>query len=387
MTSVLIEGDNMVYVVGAGLTKVGNHWDKSLRHLAVEASLMALEDYGKDVDYIVVANALSGVVSGQENLGSYVATHLGKVGLPAVKVEAAGASGGAAVLVARGLISSGLADRVLVVGVEKLTDYTALEDSNSALSTVIDSEYEAFPGGTLDAMHAMVMRAYMNKYGLSKEEFSYLPLLMHENAVDTPHAQLRFKLKPQSYASSPVIAEPLNMLDLAPVGDGAAAIVLSKEADGKNGNAEIVSSGQATDSISIYRRKDLTEMPSIKAAYERALERAPDFKPDFYIIHDYSSAMGYIAVEELGLAQRGKASQLFSSGEARRDGSTPINPEGGLKARGNPVGATGVYQVAEAYLQVTGRAEGWQVQGARSGLTLSVGGVGSNSVVHLIRGV
>ncbi len=377
----------MVYVVGAGLTKVGNHWDKSLRHLAVEASLMALEDYGKDVDYIVVANALSGVVSGQENLGSYVATHLGKVGLPAVKVEAAGASGGAAVLVARGLISSGLADRVLVVGVEKLTDYTALEDSNSALSTVIDSEYEAFPGGTLDAMHAMVMRAYMNKYGLSKEEFSYLPLLMHENAVDTPHAQLRFKLKPQSYASSPVIAEPLNMLDLAPVGDGAAAIVLSKEADGKNGNAEIVSSGQATDSISIYRRKDLTEMPSIKAAYERALERAPDFKPDFYIIHDYSSAMGYIAVEELGLAQRGKASQLFSSGEARRDGSTPINPEGGLKARGNPVGATGVYQVAEAYLQVTGRAEGWQVQGARSGLTLSVGGVGSNSVVHLIRGV
>ncbi|MCD6348178.1 MAG: hypothetical protein J7L91_00950 [Candidatus Korarchaeota archaeon] len=162
----------MVYVVGAGLTKVGNHWDKSLRHLAVEASLMALEDYGKDVDYIVVANALSGVVSGQENLGSYVATHLGKVGLPAVKVEAAGASGGAAVLVARGLISSGLADRVLVVGVEKLTDYTSLEDSNSALSTVIDSEYEAFPGGTLDAMHAMVMRAYMNKYGLSKEEFS-----------------------------------------------------------------------------------------------------------------------------------------------------------------------------------------------------------------------
>ncbi len=377
----------MVYVVGAGLTKVGNHWDKSLRHLAVEASLMALEDYGKDVDYIVVANALSGVVSGQENLGSYVATHLGKVGLPAVKVEAAGASGGAAVLVARGLISSGLADRVLVVGVEKLTDYTSLEDSNSALSTVIDSEYEAFPGGTLDAMHAMVMRAYMNKYGLSKEEFSYLPLLMHENAVDTPHAQLRFKLKPQSYASSPVIAEPLNMLDLAPVGDGAAAIVLSKEVDGKNGNAEIVSSGQATDSISIYRRKDLTEMPSIKAAYERALERAPDFKPDFYIIHDYSSVMGYIAVEELGLAQRGKASQLFSSGEARRDGSTPINPEGGLKARGNPVGATGVYQVAEAYLQVTGRAEGWQVQGARSGLTLSVGGVGSNSVVHLIRGM
>ncbi len=376
----------MVYIIGAGLTNVGNHWDKSLRHLAVEASLKALEDCGKDVDYIVVANALSGVVSGQENLGSYVATHLGKVGIPAVKVEAAGASGGAAVLLASSLISSKMADRVLVVGVEKVTDYTALEDSNSALSTSIDSEYEAFHGGTLDAMHALVMRAYMRKYNLSKEEFSHLPLLMHENAVDTPHAQLRFKLKSESYSSSPVIAEPLTMLDLAPLGDGSAAIVLSKNAEGSNGNAEIVSSGQATDSISVYRRKDLTEMPSIKAAFKRALERT-EFKPDFYIIHDYSSVMGYIAVEELGLAERGKAYHLFSSGEARRDGSTPINPEGGLKARGNPVGATGVYQVAEAYLQVTERAKGWQVKGAKSGLTLSIGGVGSNSVIHLIREV
>ncbi len=376
----------MVYIVGVGLTNVGNHWNKSLRHLAVEASLKALESCNKNIDYIVVANALSGVVNGQENLGSYVATHLGKIGLPAVKIEAAGASGGAAVLLASSLVSSKMADRVLVVGVEKVTDYTALEDSNSALSTSIDSEYEAFHGGTLDAMHALVMRAYMWKYNVSKEEFSYLPLLMHENAVDTPHAQLRFKLKPESYSSSPVIAEPLTMLDLAPLGDGAAAVVLSKDAEGSNGNAEIVSSGQATDSISLYRRRDLTEMPSIRTAFKRAMENT-NFKPDFYIIHDYSSIMGYIAVEELGLAERGKASRLFSSGEANRDGPVPINPEGGLKARGNPVGATGVYQVAEAYLQVTGRADGWQVKGAMSGLTLGIGGIGSNSVVHLVRGV
>ncbi len=377
----------MVYVIGVGLTKVGNHWDKSLRHLAAEAAIAALEDASiEDVDYIVVANALSGVINAQENLASYVATHLGMVGVPAVKVEAAGASGGAAIALAKSLVLSGAADKVLIVGVEKMTDYTSLEDTTSALSTFIDSEYEAFPGGTLESMHAMMMRAYMKKYSVTKEEFSHLPLLMHENASTTPHAQLRFKLKPQSYASSPVIAEPITMLDLAPVSDGAAAVILSKD-KGREGNVEIVSSGQATDTISTYRRKDLTQLPSVRAAFKRALEAVPDFKPDFYVIHDYSSVMGYVEVEELGLAERGKASQLFSSGEAKREGSTPINPEGGLKARGNPVGATGVYQMAEAFLQITERAEGWQVPGAKSGLVLSVGGLGANSVVHLVRGV
>ncbi len=377
----------MVYVIGVGLTKVGNHWDKSLRHLAAEAAIAALEDASiEDVDYIVVANALSGVINAQENLASYVATHLGMVGVPAVKVEAAGASGGAAIALAKSLVLSGAADKVLIVGVEKMTDYTSLEDTTSALSTFIDSEYEAFPGGTLESMHAMMMRAYMKKYGVTKEEFSHLPLLMHENASTTPHAQLRFKLKPQSYASSPVIAEPITMLDLAPISDGAAAVILSKD-KGREGNVEIVSSGQATDTISTYRRNDLTQLPSVRAAFKRALEAVPDFKPDFYVIHDYSSVMGYVEVEELGLAERGKASQLFSSGEAKREGSTPINPEGGLKARGNPVGATGVYQMAEAFLQITERAEGWQVPDAKSGLVLSVGGLGANSVVHLVRGV
>ncbi|MDK2372956.1 MAG: hypothetical protein QI197_06215 [Candidatus Korarchaeota archaeon] len=377
----------MVYVIGVGLTKVGNHWDKSLRHLAVEAALAALEDASiEDVDYIVVANALSGVINAQENLASYVATHLGMAGTPAVKVEAAGASGGAAILLAKSLVVSGTAEKVLVVGVEKMTDYTSLEDSTSALSTFIDSEYEAFPGGTLESMHAMMMRTYMKKYDVPKEEFSHLPLLMHENASTTPHAQLRFKLKPQSYESSPVIAEPVTMLDLAPISDGAAAVVLSKDV-GKENSVKIVSSGQATDTISIYRRNDLTQLPSVRAAFKRALEASQDFKPDFYVIHDYSSVMGYVEVEELGLAERGKASLLFSSGDARRDGSTPINPEGGLKARGNPVGATGVYQMAEAFLQITERAEGWQVPGAKNGLVLSVGGLGANSVVHLVREV
>ncbi|MCC6028691.1 MAG: thiolase family protein [Candidatus Korarchaeum sp.] len=378
----------MTYIIGAGVLKVGDHWDKSLRNLAAEASILAIEDAGGvSVDYVVVANSLSGVVNGQENLGSYVVSRLNLKGVPALKVEAANASGAAAAIIANSLIKSGEAQRVLVVGVEKMTDYTSLEDSNTALSTLIDSEYEAFHGATLDSLHALLMREYLKKYRINREDFSYFPILMHENAVDTPHAQYRFKIDLDAYLSSPLLAEPISMMDVPSPSDGAAAIVLSEKSEGPNGSARISSFGQATDRISLYNRKYILEMPSIRMAFNRAVSKLNNFKPDLYIIGEYSSVMGYIATEELGLAESGKAYKLFMDGEAKRNGPIPINPEGGSKARGDPIGATGVYQLAEAYLQLTGRAQGWQVNGARRALVLSIGGLGCNSVVHLIEGV
>ena len=378
----------MTYIIGTGILKVGDYWEKSLRNLAAEASILAIDDAGGvSVDYVVIANSLSGVVNGQENLGSYVVSRLNLKGVPALKVEAANASGAAAVIVANSLIKSGEAQRVLVVGVEKMTDYTSLEDSNAALSTLIDSEYEAFHGATLDSLHALLMREYLRKYGIKREDFSYFPILMHENAVDTPHAQYRFKINLEAYMSSPLVAEPISMMDVPGPSDGAAAIVLSEKNEGPNGSIKISSFGQATDRISLYSRKSVLEMPSIRMALNRATSKLNGFKPDFYIIGEYSSVMGYIATEELGLAERGKAYKLFMDGEAKRSGSVPINPEGGSKARGDPIGATGVYQLAEAYLQLTGRAQGWQVSGARRALVLSIGGVGCNSVVHLVEGV
>lgn len=378
----------MTYIIGTGILKVGDYWEKSLRNLAAEASILAIDDAGGvSVDYVVIANSLSGVVNGQENLGSYVVSRLNLKGVPALKVEAANASGAAAVIVANSLIKSGEAQRVLVVGVEKMTDYTSLEDSNAALSTLIDSEYEAFHGATLDSLHALLMREYLRKYGIKREDFSYFPILMHENAVDTPHAQYRFKINLEAYMSSPLVAEPISMMDVPGPSDGAAAIVLSEKNEGPNGSIKISSFGQATDRISLYSRKSVLEMPSIRMALNRATSKLNGFKPDFYIIGEYSSVMGYIATEELGLAERGKAYKLFMDGEAKRSGSVPINPEGGSKARGDPIGATGVYQLAEAYLQLTGRAQGWQVSGARRALVLSISGVGCNSVVHLVEGV
>ncbi|MDW8035947.1 MAG: hypothetical protein RMI85_05785, partial [Candidatus Korarchaeum sp.] len=208
-----------------------------------------------------------------------------------------------------------------------------------------------------------------------------------ENAVDTPHAQYRFKIDLNTYMSSPLLAEPLSMMDVPSAADGAAALVISSKEEGPNGNAKIVSFGQATDRISLYNRNPITEIPSVRVALGRALSKAGEFKPDFYSIEEYSSVLGYIAVEELGLTNRGEAYKLFRDGEARRDGPVPVNPEGGSKARGDPIGATAVYQLAEAYFQLVGRAQGWQVSGAKRALVLSIGGSGSNSVVHLLEGV
>ncbi len=379
-----------VFIIGSGMTPIGNHWKMGIRDLAVQASLKALEDAGNpEIDYIVVANALSGVIDGQENLGSLVSDYLGMRGTPSLKVEAAGASGAAAAIVASSLVKSGMAENVLLVGVEKMTDYTALEDSNMALSTSIEREYEAFFGATLESLHAMVMRAYMRKYGVEENSFAAVPVLMHEHASTNPYAQFKFKLKRESYMRSPYLAEPLKLLDAPSIGDGAAAVVISSSKDSPGGAVKLTSWGQATDHISLYMREELLEFPAVRLAVKRALERADlNLKEmSFFKIHDSSSVAALIELEEMGLAERGKSLELVDSEDSRRDGSTPINPDGGLKARGHPLGATGVYQLAETHLQLTERAEGTQVNGAKRALLLSMGGIASNVIVHVLEGV
>ena len=379
-----------VYIIGSGMTPVKNHWKLGIRDLAVQASLKAIEDAGNPrIDFVVVANALSGVINGQENLGALVTDYLGIVGVPSVKVEAAGASGAAAMVMASTLIKSGMAENVLLVGVEKMTDYTSLEDSNMAVTTSSEREYEAFFGATLESFHAMVMRSYMRKYGVEEEEFGSVPVLMHEHASTNPYAQFKFKLKSGAYMKSPYLSEPLKLLDAPSIGDGAAAVIVSSSPDSPNGSIKITSWGQATDHISLYMREELTHMPAVRLAAKTALEKAGLELKDisFFKIHDSSSVAALIEVEELGLVERGKATRLFESEDSRRGGSTPINPDGGLKARGHPMGATGVYQLAESHLQLTERAEGTQVKGAERALILSAGGLASNVVVHIVERV
>jgi len=381
-----------VYVIGSGLTKIGNLWDKGLRDLAVEAGLAAMEEAGVDsVDAVFVGNMMSGILNAQENLGAYVADYLGLSGVPAFKVEAACASGGAAVFSAAMAIKSGLFDRVLVVGVEKMSDMTATEDVTSALATASEADYELFWGASFVSLNALIMRAYAQRYGLREEDFGWMPILMHKNASDVPYAQLRFPITMEAYLSSPKIADPIKLLDSAPMGDGAAAAVLSasERRDGEGVSVALVGFGSATDTMALYTREELVELKGAKLAAKRAMEMAGVTPRDLQVleVHDAFSVMGYLNLEALGVVEPGKASRLIESGDAERSGSLPVNPEGGLKARGHPVGATGVYQFVEIYRQLAGRAGPAQVGSPELGATMNVGGTGSNVVVTILRRV
>jgi len=381
-----------VYVIGSGLTNIGTLWNYGLRDLIAEAGLAALDEAGVDrVDAIFVGNMMSGILNAQENLGAYAADYLGLSGVPAFKVEAACGSGGAAVLNAALAIKSGLFDRVLVIGVEKMSDMTAIEDVTSALATASEAEYELFWGASFVSLNALIMRAYAMQYNLSEEDFGWLPILMHKNATDVPYAQLRFPIDMKAYLNSPMIAEPIRLLDSAPTGDGAAALVLSasESRDGEGVSVELSGFWSSTDTVALYTREDLLELKAAKIAAKKAFEMAgiPSSDLDVVEVHDAFSIMGYLNLEALGIVEPGKAHEFIKSGDAERSGPLPVNPEGGLKARGHPVGATGVYQIVEIYRQLAGRAGSAQVPDPKVGAAMNVGGTGANVVVTVLRRV
>ncbi len=379
-------------IAGVGFTKITAHWKYSLRDLSSEAALKALSDAGNPkIDAIVVGNMMSGIANGQENLGSLVAESIGLSGVPSVKIEAACASGAAAVMWACLGVLSGLFNSVLVVGVEKMTDVTDKEDVSSALATAADYDYEVFFGATFPSLNAIIMRSYAKTYDLAPEDFGHLPILMHKNAVDVPHAQLRFPINMEGYLNSPIISDPLKLFDCAPIGDGAAALVIMRRDRARNSEhlIEIIGFGSATDTLAMYRREDLARLKAAELATKRALSMAGLEPKDFDIvqIHDAFSVIGYLNLEALGIVERGKAHEFIASGDADRSGALPVNPEGGLKARGHPVGATGVYQIAELALQLSDRAGSSQIENPNVGVAMNVGGTGSNVFVHILRRV
>jgi acetyl-CoA C-acetyltransferase len=379
-----------VAVIAVGYTKVSEHWNLSIRELFTEAALMALNEANIDqIDALYIGNMFSGYCQHQEHLGVLMADYIGLKSPPAVKIEAAGASGGMALREGVQAVASGLHDLVVVGGVEKMTDVLS-PDITSALAMATDQEYEAFIGATFVALNAMVKRAYQHKYGVSDELIATLPVHCHEMASKNPYAQHPFKITVEQVLSSPFIAEPLRLLECSPVGDGAAVLMLCPLEKAKNftdAPIEIAGMGAATDTIALYQRDDLTTFKATIEAAEIAYKMA-HIKPDdvdVAEIHDAFSITGIISLEDLGFFEKGKAAEAVSEGQIAPGGKVAVNTFGGLKARGHPVGATGVYQAVEVVKQLRGDAGKNQVDGAEIGLTQNVGGVGGTVTVHIFR--
>ncbi len=380
-----------VAILGIGQIKIDEHWDLSLRELGGNAAFAAMQDAGMDkVDALFVGNMLSPMVSGQNQLGTFFSDWIGLWGQESVKVEAACASGSAAFRAGLMAVSAGDIDSALVVGVEKMTD-KAGHDVTAALATAADADYEVEQGISFVGINALIMRRYMHEFGWKHEDFAPFSINAHANAIHNPFARLHEKISVEKFEKSSMVATPINLLDASPIGDGAAAaiIVPAERVASLKGKPKIMVAGSAsaTDSIAVHSRKDPLFLNaaylSSKKAYEMANIQRQDI--DVFELHDAFSIMSALSLEACGFAERGQGVRLGLDNEISPTGRLPVCTRGGLKARGHPVGATGMYQIVEVVQQLRGECEKTQVDGAKIGMAQNIGGSGATILTHILK--
>ncbi len=380
-----------VAVIGIGIQKWGELWDRSLRDIWVEAALNAIKDAGVDhIDTMYVGAMSPGLFVGQEHLASLCADYLGVTPVAATRTESACCSGGMAMRSGFIEIASGMADIALVSGVEKMTDVDG-GGATYALATAADGDYEVYNGVTFPGLYAMMAQDYMHRFGLTREELAAVPVKSHDNGALNPHAQYRSKLTIEGVINSILIADPLTIMDCSPITDGAAAAILcplEMAQDYAKGRPIIKVSGvgAATDTIALHTRKDLSVLNATVVAAKRAYEMAgvgPD-DIDFAEVHDCFSIAEVITSEDIGFFEKGTGGKAAAAGETALTGKRPVNTSGGLKSKGHPVGATGLGQIYELVTQLRGDAGERQLKTAKRGLAQNMGGSGGSCVVHIL---
>jgi acetyl-CoA C-acetyltransferase len=379
-----------VVIAGIGQTEVGEHWDIGLRDLAFAAIQDAIKDTGGlKPQALFVGNMLAPNLSNQAHLGALIADYAGLSSIEAVTMEAAGASGGAALRQGYLAVASGMVDVALVVGVEKLTDKVG-PGVDAALATTSDSDFEAVQGMTLTAQAALLMKRYMHEYQVPSEGFAGFALTAHANGAGNPWAMFRKVIKLETYTQAEMVSEPLNLFDIAPNADGAAAILLTRRDVLPKGFShplvKIAGSASAADTLALHDRKDMLYFEAAQLSAGKAMKQAGITldQISFFEYHDMYSIYAALQLESVGFAIRGQGWRLAADEAISLNGKIPCATMGGLKARGFPGGATGVYQAVEAATQLRGQAGANQIAGAKYGLIQSMGGPGSTVVTHLM---
>ncbi|MFW9808331.1 MAG: thiolase domain-containing protein [Candidatus Thorarchaeota archaeon] len=382
---------NRVAIIGVGMCKFGELWEMNLPDITLEAGMYAIFDSGvrgKDIDGMVIGNMSAGRFTGQEHLGAQAADIGGLGDLAAYSVEAACASGGAAVRQAYMAIKSGEHDVMLVLGTEKMSDVTQTEAMNT-ISVASDWEWEGMFGATFPALYAFMARRHMKEYGTTEEQLAKPTVKNHANAVHNEWAQFQRAVPIEVVMRSGLIADPLRVLHSAPITDGAAGLVMCREDLAKKYTDTpvfIESSEQRSDTLALHDRKSITTMNAVVSSTRASLKEAKlELKDiDVFELHDSFSIGEIILTEDVGIAEKGEGGKALDEGITEIGGKFPVNTSGGLKARGHPIGATGVAQIVELALQLRGDAEKRQVDGAEKGLAVNIGGTGATSIVHII---
>src|SRR5215208_1733680 len=382
-----------VIIAGIGKTEVGEHWDIGLRELAFAALQAAVQDAGGlKPQSLFVGNMLAPNLSNQAHLGVLLADYAGLLGIEAATIEAAGASGGAALRQGYLAIASGMVDVALVVGVEKFTDKIG-SDVDTALDTTSDSDFEAVQGMTSAAQAALLMKRYMHEYQVPAEGFAGFALTAHANGVGNPCAMFRKAIKPEMYAKAEMVSDPLNMFDMAPNADGAAALVLTRREllppNYPHPLVKITGSASASDTLALHDRKDMLYFDTAQISAGKALKQAGIALDaiDLFEYDDVFSIYAALQLEAVGFAAKGQGWRLARDGEISPKGKIPCATMGGMKARGFAGGAAGVYQAVEAAIQLRGQAGVNQIPVAKTALIQSLGGPASTAVSHLLTGL
>jgi acetyl-CoA C-acetyltransferase len=379
-----------VVIAGIGQTEVGEHWELSLRELAFEAVEAAVADSGGlRPQALFAGNMLGPGISRQAHVATLIADFVGLRGIEAATIEAAGASGAAALRTGYLAVSSGQADVALVVGVEKFTDQVG-GTIDAALSAAGDADYEAVHGLTPTAQAALLMRRYLHETGAERGAFAGFAVTAHANGESNPRAMFRKAISAEAYHKAGMVSDPLNMFDVAPFADGAAAVILARADLLPTGYphplVRIAGSSVVTDTLALHDRPDPLSFQAARLSVERACQQAriTPVQADLFELHDAYSIFAALSLEAAGFTGRGEGWRLALDGQIGLGGSLPLGTFGGLKARGYPGGASGVYQAVEATLQLRGLAGKNQVAGARRALMQSLGGPASTAVTHVL---
>jgi len=380
---------NNVLISGIGQVPVAEHWEKSLASLSTSAIRAALQDAGNpQPDIVYIGNLMASSISHQANLGALVCEAAGLNGVEGTTVEAGEASGAAALHMGYLAIHAGLADCVLVVGVEKMTDMVGAEvESYMALSG--DYDFETMQGITPAGMAGLLMQRYLQQYRVPRDAFGVFPIIAHRNAMQNPQAMYRREVDLETYHDAQEGSAILKLHDLPSYADGAAALVLVNEKFIENEHkvVEIAASQIATDTLAVHDRTDMLAFDAVRISTADALAQAGASHADMDLFEcwDAPSIYGMLSLEASGFAERGRGWQFATRANLELDGVLPIATMGGIKARGFAPGAAGVYQVVDAVQQLRGEAGQNQVAGARVAMTQALSSAAAGAVTHILR--
>ncbi len=385
-----------VAIIGVGVTRFGELWNQSFRALGIEAGLKAIADAnlsGKEIDGMFIGNMSAGRFINQQHIDALIADYSGLASnhIPAVRVEAGGASGGVAFRQGVMAVASGMHNTVVVAGAEKMTD---LDDAsvNMICDQTADAEWEASMGLTFVSLHAMIAQRMIHDGIATREEIASFSVNSHAHGALNPNAMFRKAIPIETVLKSGPVATPLGMFDCAPISDGAAAVVICPLEDAKkytDSYVKVSAVCQASDTLALFQRQDITRYGATETAAQQAYKLAGITAKDISVaeVHDNYTVSGIMALQDLGLFERGKAGKAVLEGQATIGGKVAVNTSGGLKARGHPIGATGVAQIVEIAEQLRGSADKRQVAGAKYGLAQSVGGMGSAVTVSIMEAI